>query len=62
MIVEYDLALPTPQTYSGVLASLKNWLNRSDLDSLLANHLGGLELLLLALFLHQQRLIDLDLG
>lgn len=37
MIVEYDLALPTPQSYSGVLASLKNWLNRSDLDSLLAD-------------------------
>lgn len=37
MIVEYDLALPTPQTYSGVLASLKNWLNRSDLDALLAD-------------------------
>lgn len=37
MIVEYDLALPTPQTYSGVLASLKNWLNRSDLDNLLAD-------------------------
>jgi hypothetical protein len=37
MIVEYDLALPTPQSYAGVLASLKNWLNRSDLDALLAD-------------------------
>lgn len=35
MIVEYDLALPTPQSYSGVLASLKAWLNRSDLDAML---------------------------
>lgn len=40
MIVGYDIALPTAQTYSGLQTSLRNWLNRSDLNALVPDFIA----------------------
>jgi hypothetical protein len=34
LIVGYDISLPVAQNYAGLQASVKNWLNRSDLAAL----------------------------
>jgi hypothetical protein len=34
LIVGYDISLPAPQNYASIQASVRNWLNRSDLTAL----------------------------
>lgn len=60
LIVGYDVALPTPQTYAGLQASLKKWLNRSDLDAVIPDFITLAEERLSRLLRVRQMEVSLD--